>query len=312
MSNFHILSHTITHPDNENYDVERPWHMPGMEPEPNNPGRLCGVINGTVAASGYLYEILIRCKKGTWQSTNPAHPDDYISNDFCTQGSETNRLSIPVNQFINGSYDWNAAGVGDVLAFGNDGVYVPNTIMAVARFFGGSDDGTSRNFQARWLGDGATCPPRLATALPPEHMFHPTQHDGAWLLYENLPVSAIGNGNLLSLHGAPLRAKELAISAARVHWWSNLPHGVVVRRPVGEDLCPTGSASPFRGLPRSAIVIHQPQRRHVLMSESRNKPDLVELDRDQNFRIQVNFESPILPTAGLLGGSYDLWVKVLQ
>lgn len=319
MAKTKTLSHEIVLPEEDDEcDAERPMHMPGVDPDPNCPSKLCGVVNGKVVQSGYLYEILIRCKQGIWQNTDQTKPN-FINNDFVTQCSASDRLSIPVNETIT-SKDWNTSGFGDVLCFGN-ATYVDNTMMAVACFFGGTEDATVRHFKAKWLGEDVTCSSKLAAkAAPPvaaaraiasEPMFYPSQSDGDWLLYENLPVSAIGNGNLLSRHGEPLRASLLAVSAARVYWWKNPLNSSVVRRPVGE-LVPSGVSSPFRGLPRNAIVIHQPRHRHVLVSECRDKPDLIDLDRNQDFRIKVNFESPVIPTAGLVDGSYDLWVKVID
>ena len=313
MSDGKILLHEIFHPaEGEQVNVRKPMTMPGMPPDPNQPGVLCGPCNGKVTKSGYLYGIYVRCQKGIWQDTNSANPN-YFPNQDVTGCSESLRLYIPVGQMIN-EYSWNTAGFGDVAAWGNT-TAVDNTIKAVARFFpmdGNPEDSKLNHFKGIWVD---SCPTKVATAaapaIPSETMFHPTQSDGAWLLYEGLPVSAIGIGNLLSRHGVSLRANVLAISAARVHWWSKLSNSTVVRRPAGE-LVPTSLASPFQGMSRNAIIIHQLQHRHVLVSECRDNPDLIHLDREQNFRIHVNFESPAFPTAGLLEGSYDLWVKVID
>lgn len=308
-----MLHEIFTPTEGNDFPVTRPAAMPPMPPDPNQPGTLC-FCNGKVTRdpNGYLYGISIRCKQGTL--TEAQFPNSEV-----TQGSPST-VYIAVGAFIgNGTNgypfkEWNSIAVP---AFGNTAA-VPNTIKAVARFFpsgGNPEDAKLIHFNGIWTD---SCPAHAtakaaATVAPSETEYHPTESDGSWLLYEGLPVSALGNGNLLSRRGTPLRAKVLAVSAARVHWWSTLNEGAVVRRPVG-DLIPTGpfSACPFPGLPRNAIVVDQLQHRHVLVSECRDRPDLIHLNRNENVRIQVNFESPVIPTAQLLGGSYDLWVKVID
>jgi hypothetical protein len=312
-----IFLNEIFHPaEGENVPVKRPMTMPGFPSDPNQPGTLCVPCTGKVTRSGYLYGIYIRCQKGTWQDTNPSGAN-YFPNSDVTSNSQS--VYIPVGMSVT-SYTWSSSTAGPVAAWGADtSGNTKNTIKSVASFFpmgsGSSEDTDLKHFDGTWVD---TCPAiRPAAAAAPaaldtvEPMFGPTQKDGDWLLYEGLPVSAIGIGNLLSRHGTPLQASVLAVAAARVYWCSRLPNGTVVRRPCG-DLVPTGVASPFAKMSRNALIIHQAQHRHVLVSECRDKPDLIHLNRDASFRIHVNFESPVLPTAGLLDGSYDLWVKVID
>jgi len=313
-----LFSNEISHPaEGDKLDVKVPLSMPPMPPDPNQPGTLCIPCTGIATRSNaYLYGIWIRCLKGVWQDTNPSNPN-YFPNTDVTSSSQS--VYIPVGAFVS-PYAWTTP-AASVPAWGADSTgNTKNTIKSVANYYtmaaSAAQDSDLKHFDGNWVN---VCSPAKAVdadvtldaMAAPEPMYGPTQKDGDWLLYEGLPVSAIGAGNLLSRHGAPLRASVLAVAASRVYWTSILSNAAVIRRPCG-DLVASGFASPFAGMPRNALIVHQPQHRHVLMSECRDKPDLIHVDRNTDIRLHVNFESPVFPTAGLLVGSYDLWVKVID
>jgi hypothetical protein len=91
--------------------------------------------------------------------------------------------------------------------------------------------------------------------------------------------------------------------------------GDVTRRPVG-DFIPGDAGCMFAGAPRNAVVISQPSQDgfvlpfiHVLSSETRKSPDLVQLLPTEVIRVQVNFDQYL---ENYRRGQFDLWVKVID
>ncbi len=143
-----------------------------------------------------------------------------------------------------------------------------------------------------------------------------------WLLYGGLSVTNPDLGNRLFRQGEPLRARILAIAVARVDWSICLPvaqagHRVVrraIRRPAGDFTVEHCQPSPwlFPNSPTHSIVAYQnllgvPEQ--VLLSTSRETPDILQFENDHDILIQVNCLSFMQSTAA---GSFDLWVKVID
>jgi hypothetical protein len=134
--------------------------------------------------------------------------------------------------------------------------------------------------------------------------------DSDWLAYRNMAVDLLFFGNRLMRNGIPLRARTLAVSAFDVDWQYGTVRPSIVRRPTGE-VAAASDGWFFKNAPEAAIVVWQGDKRtrHVVASECRETPDLVDLDPDQDIHVQVNYAwEDILARRG----SFGLWVKVID
>lgn len=147
-----------------------------------------------------------------------------------------------------------------------------------------------------------------ANVLPPFCVdASPVGASEGWLEYRYLAVDSLVQGNRLMLNGEPLRASALAISASNVVWRHGLKRPRLVRRPLGH-ITAASVGWFFQHSPEAALIVWQGDRtrRHVLASESRDRPDIVDLDPKKDVYVQVNFHR--METLARKGG-FDLWVK---
>jgi hypothetical protein len=135
----------------------------------------------------------------------------------------------------------------------------------------------------------------------------PVGASDGWLEYRHLAVDSLVQGNRLMLNGKPLRGSALAVSASNVAWYHGLRNPRLVRRPLGH-ITAASAGWFFQQSPEAALIVWQGNRtrRHVLASESQDRPDIVDLDPDKDVYVQVNFHR--LDAFARKGG-FDLWVK---
>lgn len=158
-----------------------------------------------------------------------------------------------------------------------------------------------------------------STAMLSGGMASPSNSDGEWRFYGGLTAANHHFGNRLYLHGAPLRARLIAVAAEQVHWSYNLAPVVPgrrrhVRRPVGDLTSFHSHPSPMRfaNSPSDAIVIYQPidwLPEHVVSATHRTAADLISLQEDADILVQVNYNHLFQHS---ITGTFGLWIKVID
>lgn len=142
--------------------------------------------------------------------------------------------------------------------------------------------------------------------------------DGEFLRFDQLQIDEAASsvmGFRLMASGVPLRASRILVAAHRVEYFYGRGDLTFVNRPAGPTLVASaevvaGTTLPaflFPKLPAWSIVIWQQAsfRRHVLVSDNRNHPDVIRLDPQKDIFIQVNYDWRYLSR---MGGSFGLLV----
>lgn len=151
-------------------------------------------------------------------------------------------------------------------------------------------------------------------AAAPLPMFvdrEPWDISGGYIEYRHLSAEQFFWGNRLLRRGEPLRARRIAVAAFDVAWQydSLVNPPALITRSIGE-LTTAPAGWQFMGLPQASIVIWQlGEPRRVVISECRDKPDIIALDPDAPIYVQVNF--PWLSIAQR-SGSFGLHVRVID
>jgi hypothetical protein len=140
--------------------------------------------------------------------------------------------------------------------------------------------------------------------------------DGEFLRYDQLQIADAASAALgfrLMASGVPVRASRIRVAAHRVEYFYGRGDLTFVHRPAGPTLVPSaeivlGTGLPaflFPKLPAWSLVIWQKAsfRRHVLVSDNRNHPDVIGLDPQKDIFIQVNYDWRYLSR---MGGSFGL------
>ena len=147
----------------------------------------------------------------------------------------------------------------------------------------------------------------------------PTCRDGDWFLYKDIPASTTGRGVRLMLNEyMPLRASELDIAAADVHWdlGSESIRYLGIRRACGSNFGTEPAGSPlvfaYRTLPRWAIVMDQipgtpwTPNPFVVLSHSRCHPDTAVVNPSADIYVRLNYPAWMYLVAQ---GAYSLWIN---
>lgn len=138
--------------------------------------------------------------------------------------------------------------------------------------------------------------------------------DEGFLRFDQLQIADAASATMgyrLLHEGLPVRADKIRVAAFRVEYYYGRNERNYVHRPSGPTLI--ASTEQFAGRPVFvsphcpvwSVIIWQPgvPRRHVVVSEDRNHPDIVSLDPKKDVFVQVNYDWRYLRT---LGGSFGL------
>lgn len=141
--------------------------------------------------------------------------------------------------------------------------------------------------------------------------------DEGFLRFDQLQMAGAASATMgyrLLHNGLPIRADQIRVAAFRVEYYYGRTERNYVHRPSGPTLI--ASTEQFSGRPVFVsphcpvwcIIIWQPGllRRHVVVSDDRNHPDIVSLDPNKDIFVQVNYDWRYLRT---LGGSFGLLIN---
>jgi hypothetical protein len=154
-----------------------------------------------------------------------------------------------------------------------------------------------------------------AAALSDFEDIEPSGRRGRFLQYESISITDSvlpRNGSRLAFRGAPLRCSAIQVSAFNVVYrYRKGADPIEINRPAGPTLAPPSAATStlfnFPTLPAWSVVIHQPssRRQHVVLSDNRKRPDVLQLNPAEDIFVKVNIQLPLQAT---MEGSFGLYI----
>lgn len=141
--------------------------------------------------------------------------------------------------------------------------------------------------------------------------------DDGFMRFDQLQIAEAASATMgyrLLHNGLPVRADQIRVAAFRVAYYYGKTERNYVHRPSGPTLVNSTEqidGRPFFVTPHCpvwSVIIWQSRipRKHVVVSDDRNHPDVVSLDPNKDVFVQVNYDWRYLRT---LGGSFGLFIS---
>jgi len=302
---------SIAEPDEDQEENVQAMSMPGMPPA--TMGKLCRCNGKAEPPDQYLSSLGVRmlCRR----PTDPEPSDEEMFSS-----------AMPVFQDPN--YFWTNHRVVDAYCADNPGAnnnkfYLMSSWINMMMPGQPISERSNLEFKGKRVQSCETVIPLPVTAalsddaaaesvapVPGSVDSKPWDITGGYLEYRHLSVEQITGGNRLMRHGAPLRARRIAIAAFDVSWQYGPSPSTLISRSVGE-LASAPAGWLFMGLPKACLVVWQGDllQRRVIISECRDKPDILSLDPNKPIFVQVNFA---WANVAQRSGSFGVHVRVID